>query len=60
MGATSLPLSVEHCLLAGSLAWAHRDPFDRFLAAQAIVEDAILVTKDAAFSQLPGLNHRWG
>ena len=44
-----LPISLEHAHLAGSLPSIHRDPFDRMLAAQAIVEDMPLVTADPAF-----------
>ncbi len=44
-----LPVTLEHAHLAGSMPGAHRDPFDRMLAAQAIVEDIPLVTADPAF-----------
>ena len=44
-----LPISLEHARLAGSLPSIHRDPFDRMLAAQAIVEDMPLITADPAF-----------
>ncbi len=53
IGATSVPISLEHGLLAGELAWEHRDPFDRLLVAQATIEDAILVTVDSAILDLP-------
>ena len=45
-----LPLSLAHAQLAVLLPGAHRDPFDRMLAAQAVVEDMPLVTKDSEFS----------
>ena len=48
MGATVLPVSMEHALLAGSMPWSHRDPFDRLLGAQASAENATLVTVHAA------------
>jgi PIN domain nuclease of toxin-antitoxin system len=32
------------------LAARHRDPFDRILAAQALLEDLPLVTNDPAFA----------
>lgn len=51
--AVELDLTTEHSLLAGSMAWEHRDPFDRLLVAQAIVESAVLVTADAAIRRLP-------
>jgi PIN domain nuclease of toxin-antitoxin system len=33
-------------LAAGQLDWDHKDPFDRILAAQAMVEGLTLVTAD--------------
>lgn len=53
VGADVLPITLEHALLAGSMSWTHRDPFDRLLVAQASVEDATLVTVDAAIVGLP-------
>lgn len=53
IGATDLPLSTAAALRAGSLQWAHRDPFDRMLVAQAIDEAATLVSVDHAFRSLP-------
>ena len=47
---TPLPISVEHGRLAGRLPGLHKDPFDRMLAAQAIVEGVPLVTNDLAFA----------
>lgn len=48
-----LSLSIEHAALAGRLTVEHRDPFDRLLAAQSIVERAALMTNDAAFRTFP-------
>jgi PIN domain nuclease of toxin-antitoxin system len=45
----ALPISVEHGRLAGRMAGAHKDPFDRILAAQALVEGMPLVTNDPVF-----------
>jgi PIN domain nuclease of toxin-antitoxin system len=45
-----LPISVEHGRLGGLLPGQHRDPFDRILAAQALLEDLPLVTNDPAFA----------
>ena len=47
-----LPVTVEHGHRAGLLAGAHKDPFDRMLAAQAIIEDMGLVTADPALAGL--------
>lgn len=55
MGAKELDVTSRHATLAGSLAWDHQDPFDRLLAAQAILEDATLVTVDRHLLGLPGL-----
>jgi PIN domain nuclease of toxin-antitoxin system len=48
-----LPVRAEHVYAVGALPPAHKDPFDRLLAAQAIVEGASLVTADAVFAQYP-------
>jgi PIN domain nuclease of toxin-antitoxin system len=44
-----LPVSTAHALAAARLPIVHRDPFDRLLAAQSMVEDIPLVTVDGAF-----------
>ncbi len=46
-GFTHLPLNFQHAEQAGRLPMHHRDPFDRFLIAQAQCENLILVTRDA-------------
>jgi PIN domain nuclease of toxin-antitoxin system len=46
-------LTAEHALRAGSYPAVHRDPFDRLLAAQAELDDLILVTRDPEFEQFP-------
>lgn len=53
IGAQPLSTTTDHALLAGRLSWAHRDPFDRLLVAQATLEGASLVTVDAALARLP-------
>jgi PIN domain nuclease of toxin-antitoxin system len=55
LGMTPLPVSLDHALLAGSMRWKHRDPFDRLLVAQATLEELVLVTVDAAILALPAL-----
>lgn len=59
LGAAELPVRSDHALRAGGLRWDHGDPFDRMLAAQALLEHAVLVTRDAAFSGLTGLELAW-
>ncbi|KRE24204.1 hypothetical protein ASE66_02870 [Bosea sp. Root483D1] len=53
-----LPLSHRHGLFAGSIKAEPRDPFDRMLAAQAILEDLLLVSSDTAFDAL-GARRLW-
>jgi len=44
--AVELSIKTRHALLSASLPNHHRDPFDRLLVAQAMLEDATLVTAD--------------
>ncbi len=48
----TLPIDLEHALLAGRLEHPHRDPFDRMLAAQAILENIPVVSRDGVLSEL--------
>jgi PIN domain nuclease of toxin-antitoxin system len=57
-GFLHLPISVEHGRRAGELADEHGDPFDRLLAAQAIVEDMAIVSNDEKLSAL-GAKRVW-
>ena len=41
-----LPVQMRHALRVASLPKVHRDPFDRLLVAQALIEDLRLVTAD--------------
>lgn len=41
-----LPIRVAHFVRLEGLPPAHRDPFDRMLAAQALAESLVLVTED--------------
>ena len=47
-----LPITTKHAVLAGTLTGAHRDPFDRMLAAQALCEGLEVVTMDDAIGTL--------
>jgi len=57
-GFTTLPINSAHALRAGSLLREHRDPFDRMLAAQAVIENVTLLTKDPALRRL-GADTLW-
>lgn len=59
LGAQSLDISAADAIRAGSLDWDHADPFDRMLAAQSLLHQAALVTRDAAFGHLRGLSIIW-
>ncbi|GLT01619.1 twitching motility protein PilT [Sphingobium jiangsuense] len=48
-GFSELPISVTHARLAGEMNIAHKDPFDRFLIAQAQVEAMVLVSNEVLF-----------
>ncbi|NMN05071.1 MULTISPECIES: type II toxin-antitoxin system VapC family toxin [unclassified Novosphingobium] len=48
-GFAELPITIAHARLAGALNIPHKDPFDRFLIAQAQVEDMALVSNEALF-----------
>ena len=48
LGASDLPIKSPHALLAGSFETNHKDPFDRILAAQAKLENLIIISKDPA------------
>jgi PIN domain nuclease of toxin-antitoxin system len=43
---TPLQINYAHAELAGKLPDIHRDPFDRMLIAQAIIEKLTLVSRD--------------
>lgn len=53
LGMLPLALEWEHARVAGGLPLHHRDPFDRMLVAQAIVERLTIVTSDAAIALYP-------
>ncbi|MGV1007201.1 MAG: type II toxin-antitoxin system VapC family toxin [Dermatophilaceae bacterium] len=59
LGAGWLDITADHALLAGGMAWRHRDPFDRMLAAQCLVEGLTFVTKDLVFADVGGLRLAW-
>ena len=46
-GFIHLPLTFHHAEQAGDLPMHHRDPFDRFLIAQAQAEGLVIITRDA-------------
>jgi PIN domain nuclease of toxin-antitoxin system len=60
LSAQELAITADHGLAAGGLVWDHRDPFDRLLVAQALLESLTLVTADIAMTNAPGIGLlRW-
>lgn len=49
-----LPVTAAHVLAVADLPPIHRDPFDRFLIAQARAEGLTFLTADAAVARYPG------
>ncbi len=49
-GFNGLPVSSRHAHHAGMMAGEHRDPFDRMIAAQALVDDLVVITRDPAIA----------
>ena len=57
-GFSGLPLSVRHGQVAGALPGPHRDPFDRMLIAQAMLENLVLVSNEQKFDAY-GVRRFW-
>ena len=54
-GFEPLPITLFHALLSGSLDTEHRDPFDRMLMAQSLIDNLLLVSNEARFDRV---NHK--
>jgi PIN domain nuclease of toxin-antitoxin system len=52
-GYRELPITSEHAVAIDSLPPIHKDPFDRILIAQSMVEGIILLTTDPLVAQYP-------
>jgi len=53
-GYIELPITSEHALATDTLPALHKDPFDRILVAQAMVEGITLLTVDSLVAKYPG------
>jgi PIN domain nuclease of toxin-antitoxin system len=53
-GYAELAVLGKHAIAAGNLPPIHKDPFDRILIAQAMVEGIILLTADPVIAQYQG------
>jgi PIN domain nuclease of toxin-antitoxin system len=54
-----VPITGVHALEAGLLEWEHRDPFDRLIAAQAVVEGFTIITADRALQEFALVETLW-
>jgi len=50
LGFDPLPVTAQHAEYVEHLPWHHRDPFDRLLVAQAVLDDRMLVSADRRLS----------
>ena len=57
-GFLGLPISLRHGQVAGALPGPHRDPFDRMLIAQAMLESLVLVSNEQSFD-VYGVGRLW-
>lgn len=57
-GFTPLPISVDHSVHTFNLPLHHRDPFDRILVAQSVIENLPILTADALIA-LYGVRTIW-
>ena len=53
-GYAELPVTSAHAVALHLLPQLHKDPFDRMLIAQALVEGIMLLTADANLARYPG------
>jgi len=52
-GFVVVPVGVKHTAVLTALPFHHRDPFDRLIITQAMVEEAIILSVDTAFDAYP-------
>jgi PIN domain nuclease of toxin-antitoxin system len=45
-----LHLRLDHLEVITTMPFHHRDPFDRILIAQAMLEDIVIISADSIFS----------
>ncbi len=57
-GFSELGISIRHAMLAGEMSIPHKDPFDRILMAQAMIEDMVLISNEEIFDGF-GIRRLW-
>ena len=53
-----LSITLRHAEVAGGLPGPHRDPFDRMLITQALLEQLVFVSNEARFDAY-GVSRLW-
>ena len=48
-----LDIAFTHAIQVGRLPQVHKDPFDRMIVAQAMIENAVILTDDRLIRQYP-------
>jgi PIN domain nuclease of toxin-antitoxin system len=54
-GLELLDITLDHAAAAAALPARHRDPFDRMIVGQSIVERMTVMTSDPIFKRYPGV-----
>lgn len=54
----TLPITLPHLNVVATLPFHHRDPFDRLLVAQAMVENIPIVSADSSLDAY-SINRQW-
>lgn len=57
-GFTEIAILGKHAIAVSTLPAIHKDPFDRLIIAQAIVEGITLLTADKLIARYPGPIHK--
>lgn len=52
-GFSIFPIEPKHTAVLSTLPFHHRDPFDRLIIAQAMVEDTTVISNDTVFDMSP-------
>lgn len=58
LGASLLPITIDHADVQLGLPFHHRDPFDRLLVAQSLAEGVPVVSADAQLDRY-GITRIW-
>ena len=48
-----LPIELKHVMALENLPFHHKDPFDRLIISQSLIDDFVLLSKDEHFASYP-------